>query len=179
MSHRLTLPLFLLILAAGAAAAAPAPGPAAAQPGQPVVEAGIAPGAAAPAATIDPASVAGPGAAGAAAPVPSVARPAPAPGSEEAVLEEIMAESRAEVAALGERLAAASDPQEQLRLQHAIVQAKTDARLRFLQAKVDFARERGDEAAAQEALLVRDHVVNPPKPAPVATVEKRAPESAR
>ncbi len=107
--------------------------------------------------------------AGAAVPAdPSVAAPPPRSLTpEELALQQIVAEGQALVASLlaqGE-----ADPSRMPQTQRDIARAKAETRVRFLQALVDFARQRGDERALQEAQAALEATLRPPTPGPVVT----------
>lgn len=104
----------------------------------------------------------------AAAATAQTAAPAPPPRPltpEEAALQAITAEGQALVAdylAQGE-----ADPSRMEQVQREITRVKTETRVRYLRALVDFARQRGDERALQEAQAALEATLRPPVPAVV------------
>lgn len=103
------------------------------------------------------------------------AAPAPlpqrAPAAEEAALQVTVADGQARVAELVARLQAEPDRAEEIQQQ--IVQVKFDARVRFLQAKVEFARQADDQPGLEAAQTALAALLNPPTPETVPTDRER------
>jgi hypothetical protein len=103
------------------------------------------------------------------------AEPAPlpqrAPAAEEAALQVIVADGQARVADLVARLQA--EPERAEEIQQQIIQVKFDARVRFLQAKVEFARQSDDQPGLQAAQTALAALLNPPTPETVPADRER------
>ena len=95
--------------------------------------------------------------AGPTAPVPAP----PALSPEDAALQAIQEEGRLLVAAVVEQMAGLKPGPELLALQRQIEQIKRETTVRFLTARADFSRARGDEASALEAEKVIDQILHP------------------
>jgi hypothetical protein len=109
------------------------------------------------------------------------AEPAPGAGSaplpqrastdEEAALRVIVADGQVRVADLVARLQA--EPERAEEIQQQIIQVKFDARVRFLQAKVEFARQSDDPSGLQAAQTALAALLNPPTPETVPADRER------
>lgn len=103
------------------------------------------------------------------------AGPAPLPqrasSGEEAALQVITAEGQARVAELVARMQV--EPERAEEIQQQIVQVKFDARVRFLQAKIEFARQSGDQPGLQAAQAALTALLDPPPPQTVPTERER------
>ncbi len=96
---------------------------------------------------------------------PGVAAPRPPLTAEEKALSAVEDEGRAQVDALVKSMAGLPDGPALRALERKVEEIKQASRIRFLEVKVQFARQRGDLAAAREAEQMIHLILNPPKPA--------------
>lgn len=96
---------------------------------------------------------------------------------EEAALQVIVADGQARVAALVAQLQAEPDRAEEIQQQ--IVQVKLEARVRFLETKVEFARRSDDPSGLQAAQTALAALLDPPTPVAVPADRERPDPSAR
>jgi hypothetical protein len=104
-------------------------------------------------------------------PVPAVRAPVTA---EEKALRELEESSRNAVDELVRSMTGMPDGPVLRALQHKVEEVKRNHRVDFLRLKQQFARQRGDLAAAQEYQRLVDLILNPPKP--LAVPDSRAQE---
>lgn len=90
---------------------------------------------------------------------------------EESALQVIMADAQLRVAELVARLQA--EPERAQEIQQQIVQVKFDARVRFLQTKVEFARQSDDQPGLQAAQTALTALLNPAPPEAVPNDRER------
>jgi len=96
---------------------------------------------------------------------PGTTAPRPALTAEEKALFAVEEEGRLQVDALVKSMAGLPDGPVLRALERKVEEVKQDGRIQFLQVKVQFARQRGDLATAQQAEQMIDLILNPPKPA--------------
>lgn len=104
---------------------------------------------------------------------PGTAATRPALTAEEKALFAVEEEGRSQVDALVKSMAGQPDGPVLRALERKVEAVKQDGRIQFLQVKIQFARQRGDLATAQQAGQMIDLILNPPKPvgAPAARPE--------
>ena len=100
------------------------------------------------------------------------------PTAEERALLAVQEEGRTQVQALVEGMKGLPDGPALRALQHKVEDVKRDSRVAFLRVKADFARRRGDLAAAHEAEDLIDAMLHP-RAATHATVARPAPDKAQ
>jgi hypothetical protein len=92
--------------------------------------------------------------------------------AEQLALEAIREEGREQVRELAHQIKNTIDPQLRHALRVRAAEIKTETRLRFLRAKIEFARERGDLLTERQALAAIENIESPPKPVPSFHIRK-------